>query len=172
MNIRNYMDLLVLSSNEGTADCIEIDFDEEGCRFMGNIIRIDVDLFIMKSGKRVKRGDLLKLKLGLKKEDDFSEKLIEELQDLYLDNCDNLKEMQHQFKWNKQFNKDIKEIFKKQDKIFNQCKECIHYEKFQEKIPYRNFKCKMKGGVYLWDADRIDCKSFRKKQFAKKGVGE
>jgi len=158
------MDLLVLSANEGTADCIEIDFDEDGCRFMGDIIRVDVDLFIMKIGKRVKRGDLLKLELNLKKEDTFSEKLIKELQELYLDNCDNLKEMQHQFKWNKQFHKDIKEIFERQDKIFSQCKKCVHYEKFQEKIPYRNWKCKKNVGIHQWDRDRVDCKLFEDKK--------
>ncbi len=159
MQIKNFMDLLVLSSNEGSANCINISLEEDYYAISGDIISVDIDLLISKTKRRVKRGDIIQLNLDLKNMGELSEKEIKELQGYYLDSCDNPKEMEHNLKWNKEFDKDIQTIFKKGDKIFAQCKKCKFYEKHIENIPYRMFRCNHKehSGEYQWSESRLNC---------------
>ena len=66
MKIDNYATYLVLSSNENSATCIEIEFDEDSYRLVGDLVTLDIQWHIMNTQKRVRRGDVIQIELKYK----------------------------------------------------------------------------------------------------------
>ena len=64
----------------------------------------------------------------------------------------------------KDFEKECVHMFKRDDKVFKQCKKCKFFKKHIDKIPHRMYKCEHENhkGEYQWTRSREDCKDFIK----------
>jgi len=170
MEIKNYAEYLVLSSNEFKATCIEIDFDEDSMSLIGDLIDLGIDWHIMNTQKRVRRGDVIQIELKYKDECKLTEKDIDELLGCWIEYQD--KDMWQQLDEFKKFEKECIQMFKRDDKVFKQCKQCQFFKKHIDKIPHRMFRCENENhkGEFQWSRSREDCKDFKKDEKEKKVI--
>ena len=170
MEIKNYAEYLVLSSNEFKATCIEIDFDEDSMSLTGDLVNLDIQWHIMNNQKRVRRGDVIQIKLEYKDECKLTEKDIDELLGCWIEYQD--KDMWQQLDEFKKFEKECIQMFKRDDKVFKQCKQCQFFKKHIDKIPHRMYRCENENhkGEFQWSSSREDCKDFKKDEKEKKVI--